>query len=122
MEEETEYAKRGRTWHLGDNSSYPAHVEYDVDLFLTTTSRTMAESADKAQTIFMGEAEKREGKYNAETLAKALGALNQDGLVVLKNVIPVDLIDKLNAWMCEDADRKLSDPTQEYNHGVKCKC
>lgn len=78
------------------------------------------ENTENAQAIFMGDKERLEGKYNAKTLADALGALNQDGLVVLKNVIPVNVVDDLNAWMCQDADNKINDPAQAYNHGVKC--
>lgn len=68
----------------------------------------------------MGEAERAAGKYSPETLARILGAMNQDGFVVLKNVIPVEVIDKLNTWMSADAERRINDPSQEYNHGVKC--
>jgi hypothetical protein len=68
----------------------------------------------------MSEDERREGKYSFQTRSKALGALHQDGLVVLKGVIPVEMIDKLNAKMCQDADERISDPSQGYNHGVKC--
>lgn len=75
---------------------------------------------DNVQSIFMDEEERRDGKYKPQTLAKVLSAMHQDGLVVLKDVIPVDQIDKLNEWMCADAERRLSDPTQGYNHGVKC--
>ncbi|CAG9938664.1 unnamed protein product [Clonostachys rosea f. rosea IK726] len=71
------------------------------------------------QAISMSEDERREGKYSFQTLSKALGALHQDGLVVLKGVIPVEMIDKLNAKMCQDADERISDPSQGYNHGVK---
>lgn len=46
--------------------------------------------------------------------------MNHDGVVVLKNVIPIKIIERLNTKMCEDADRKIADPAQGYNHGVKC--
>lgn len=78
-------------------------------------------STDNAQSIFLSDQERLEGKYSLETLAKVLGALNQDGLVVLKNVIPVDTIDKINTWMCDDADRRIRDPNQKFNFGIKCK-
>ncbi|KXJ86500.1 phytanoyl-dioxygenase family protein [Microdochium bolleyi] len=76
-------------------------------------------STDDAQSIVLSDQERLEGKYSPETLAKVLGALHQDGLVVLKNVIPVETIDKINTWMCDDADRRIRDPTQAYNHGIK---
>lgn len=78
-------------------------------------------TSDTAQSISMGEEERAAGKYSPETLAKALGAMNQDGLVVLKGIIPVEVIDKFNTWMCADAEKRISDPSQEYNHGVKCR-
>lgn len=77
-------------------------------------------SGNTAQAISLGEAEKAAGKYNPETLAKILGAMNQDGFVVLKDVIPIAVIDKFNTWMSADAERRINDPSQEYNHGVKC--
>jgi hypothetical protein len=77
--------------------------------------------ADDVKSIFMDERERRDGKYSAETLAKILGAMHQDGLVVLKDVIPTEIIDKINVSMCVDADLKIRDPSQGYNHGVKCK-
>lgn len=78
-------------------------------------------TTDKVQAISMSEEERRSGKYSLETLGKALEAMHQDGLVVLKNVIDVDIIQSLNEKMCADAEKKLADPTQTYNHGVKCK-
>jgi hypothetical protein len=64
--------------------------------------------------------ELEQGRYGTETLAKALSAMHQDGLVVLKDVIPVEIIDKLNAKMCEDAEKRIADPSQGYNHGIRC--
>lgn len=78
----------------------------------------MAESS--AQSISISEEELQRGHYDAETLAKALNAMHQDGLVVLKDVIPVALLDNLNKKMCHDAEEKVSDPSQGYNHGIKC--
>lgn len=75
---------------------------------------------DDVQQIFMSEQERQAGKYSAETLGRVLGAMNHDGLIVLKEVIPVDLIDRINAKMCKEADDKLADPSQAYNHGIKC--
>ncbi|KAJ0385481.1 hypothetical protein COL922a_006299 [Colletotrichum nupharicola] len=67
----------------------------------------------------MSEAERASGYYRPQTLEKALEAMYQDGFVVLRGVISVDFIDKLNEKMCEDAERKIADPTQMYNHGIK---
>ncbi|KAI6085445.1 phytanoyl-dioxygenase family protein [Hypoxylon rubiginosum] len=65
------------------------------------------------------DAEQKAGKYSPETLGKLLSAFSQDGLVLLSNVIPKEIIMKLNEKMCEDADKKIKDPSQGYNHGVK---
>ncbi|KAF4827352.1 Kanamycin B dioxygenase [Colletotrichum tropicale] len=67
----------------------------------------------------MSEAERANGYYKPQTLEKALEAMYQDGFVVLRGVIDVDFIGKLNEKMCEDAERKIADPTQLYNHGIK---
>ena len=61
------------------------------------------------------------GKYSLQSLQKAVEAMNQDGLVVLKGVIDVKHIEALNAKMCADAEKKRTDPNQKYNHRVKCK-
>ncbi|KAF3003969.1 hypothetical protein E8E14_005836 [Neopestalotiopsis sp. 37M] len=74
---------------------------------------------DDVQSIALSKEELEQGRYGTETLAKALSAMHQDGLVVLKDVIPVDIIDKLNAKMCEDAEKRIADPSQGYNHGIK---
>lgn len=77
-------------------------------------------SPAKVKAIHLGEDERMAKKFNPETLAKALSGMHEDGVVVLKNVIPVEEIDKINAWICQDAERRLKDPSQKYNHGVKC--
>lgn len=76
-------------------------------------------TTNNVQAFSLKEDERKEGKYSPETLARILGAMNQDGLVVLKDVIAVEQIEKLNAWMCEDAERRTRDPSQSYNHGIK---
>ncbi|KAI1372224.1 phytanoyl-dioxygenase family protein [Hypoxylon crocopeplum] len=65
------------------------------------------------------EAELKAGQYSPETLGKILSAFSQDGLILLQNVIPREIIEKLNKRMCEDTERKIRDPAQRYNHGVK---
>jgi predicted O-methyltransferase YrrM len=77
-------------------------------------------SPAKVKAIHLGEDERMAKKFNPETLAKALSGMHEDGVVVLKNVIPVEEIDKINAWIFQDAERRLKDPSQKYNHGVKC--
>jgi hypothetical protein len=75
---------------------------------------------DHVQTITLSDDERCKGKYSPLTLQKALEAMHQDGLVVLKGVIDVKHIDALNEKMCADADKKRADPDQIYNHAVKC--
>lgn len=75
---------------------------------------------DGVKVITMSEAERASGYYKPQTLEKALESMYQDGFVVLRGVIDVDFIDKLNKKMCEDAEKKIADPTQLYNHGIKC--
>lgn len=76
---------------------------------------------NQVQGFHPSETEQKAGKYSPETLGKLLSAFNQDGVVLLSNVIPREMIMRLNEKMCEDADRKTKDPSQGYNHGVKCK-
>ena len=76
---------------------------------------------DNVQSISASPQEAERGTYSLETLAKVLGALNQDGLVLLKGVIPVQVIDDLNAKMCKDVEEMLANPDQVFNHGIKCK-
>ncbi|KAJ9156200.1 Phytanoyl-dioxygenase family protein [Pleurostoma richardsiae] len=76
-------------------------------------------SKDDVVVVTISDEERRRGAYSPLSLAKVLGAMHQDGLVVLRGVIDVEHIDALNAKMCEDADKKIADPSQQYNHNVK---
>lgn len=76
----------------------------------------------KVRVISLSEEDRHQGKYTPISLGKVLEAMHQDGLVVLKGVIDVNHIEKLNKKMCIDADIKRKDPSQVYNHLVKCKC
>jgi hypothetical protein len=75
---------------------------------------------DAVRAVTMSDEERRDGKYSPVTLQKALEAMHQDGLVVLKDVIDVKHIEALNTKMCEDAEEKMARPDQVYNHEVKC--
>lgn len=81
--------------------------------------RTVTE-AQPAQVVIMTDEEKRNGKYSAVSLGKALEAMHQDGLVVLKGVIDAGHIEALNEKMCADAEIRRKDPNQAYNHSVRC--
>lgn len=78
-----------------------------------------AAAKDDVQSIHMRQEERQRGQYSPETLAKVLGAMHQDGLVVLKDVVPLDIIDKVNTKMWDDTERLISDPDQKYNHGIR---
>lgn len=101
-------------------STFGSSVHVSQVTLLLSGRELSAMACNDAQGISMGEDERIAGKYNPETLAKILGAMNQDGLVVLKDIIPVQTIDQLNTWMCADAERRINDPSQEYNHGIRC--
>lgn len=76
--------------------------------------------ADAPHAITPSDKERKAGLYSARNLQRVLGGLHRDGLVVLKDVIDVKLIDALNEVMCADAERLVADPKQEFNHNVKC--
>lgn len=75
---------------------------------------------DGPQAIAPSDEERRAGAYGPRHLQRVLGALHQDGLVVLRGVIDTAHVDALGAAMTADADRCIADPGQEFNHGVKC--
>lgn len=79
------------------------------------------EEKDHVQVVSISDDERRKGKYSPSTLQKALEAMHQDGLVVLKDVIDSGHIATINERMCVDADKKRVDPSQTFNHGVKCR-
>lgn len=81
----------------------------------------MAIKQDPPQAIEPTDKERQAGVYSPRNLQRVLGALHQDGLVVLKDVIDRQHIDALNEAMCEDAEKKLADPKQTFNHDIKCK-
>ncbi|TDZ17293.1 Kanamycin B dioxygenase [Colletotrichum orbiculare MAFF 240422] len=74
---------------------------------------------DDAKVIIMTDEERNSGLYAPRTLELALEAMHQDGFVVLQGVLDVDFVGKLNRKMTADAEEKLADPSQLYNHGIK---
>lgn len=78
------------------------------------------EPEDAARVILLSAEEQKRGAYTPLTLTRVLEALHQDGLVVLRGVIDVEHVDALNTKMCRDADARLADTTQQFNHNVKC--
>lgn len=75
---------------------------------------------DDVKVISVSAEERQQGTLSLHSLTRALEALHQDGLVVLRGVIDVEHVDALNAKMGKDAEERLADPDQEFNHAVRC--
>jgi len=75
---------------------------------------------DGPQAITPSAEELAKGAFSSLSLTRVLEALHQDGLVVLRNVVDLEHVDTLNEKMCKDADERIADPTQEFNHSVAC--
>lgn len=75
---------------------------------------------DAPRAVFSTEKERQARAYSPLNLRRALDALHQDGLVVLKDVIDTEHIDSLNKAMTDAAEAIKNDPTKTYNHNVKC--
>lgn len=80
----------------------------------------MSSSIDAPRSITPTAKERQEGVYSSRNLQAVLGALHRDGLVVLRDVIDKDHVDSLNVWMTEDAEERINDPEQKFNHNIKC--
>lgn len=81
---------------------------------------TVKPEADGPQAIEPTANERRAGVFSARNLQRVLGALHQDGLVILRDVVDRDHLDALNTTMCEDASKRLADPKQAFNQNVRC--
>lgn len=79
-----------------------------------------ASNGDAPQAITPTEKERSAGVYTPQNLQRVLSGLHQDGLVVLRGVIDLSHVDSLNDAMCRDAEEKMADPNQVFNHDVKC--
>ena len=77
-----------------------------------------AEDAPKAITCSTDE--KHTGAYDPANLQKALEGLHQDGLLVLKDVVDVEHVDRLREVMSAETKSILTDPRRSgiYNQGV----
>lgn len=75
---------------------------------------------DAPQAIAPTDKERSDGFYSPRNLQRVLSGLHQDGLVVLKGVIDLKHVDALNEAMCNEVEDKIADPTQVFNHDVKC--
>lgn len=78
------------------------------------------DQGDAPQAITPSEKERIAGVYSPRNLQRVLSGLHQDGLVVLRGVIDLSHVDALNDAMCKDAEKRIADPTQVFNHDIKC--
>ncbi|KAJ4288104.1 hypothetical protein N0V90_012121 [Kalmusia sp. IMI 367209] len=74
-------------------------------------------SSNVPRAVFATTHEKQQGVYSASNLQKALEALNQDGLVVLKGLVDTAHVDALNDYMSSKTDEIVNNMSN-YNHGV----
>lgn len=78
------------------------------------------DNGDAPQAIAPTDKERIAGLYSLRNLQRVISGLHQDGLVVLRSVIDLSHVDGLNDAMCKDAEKKIADPTQVFNHDIKC--
>lgn len=78
------------------------------------------EYGDAPQAIAPTVSERSAGVYSSRNLQRVLSGLHRDGLVVLRGVIDVSHVDALNEAMCEEAEKRIADPSQVFNHNLKC--
>ena len=78
------------------------------------------DSGDAPEAIAPSAKERSAGVYSPRNLQRVLSGLHRDGLVVLRGVIDLSHVDALNDAMCKDAEKKIADPNQVFNHGLKC--
>lgn len=74
-------------------------------------------SSSDVKLIELTPEEIRTRKIGSHNLQAAVEALHQDGLVVLKNAVNVDHLDKLNARMVPEAEDLYSRPSTHRNFG-----
>jgi hypothetical protein len=65
--------------------------------------------------VKLSDDERESGCMTNEHIAEAVIAFHRDGFVVLENVVHPDHCDKLDALMCEEADRMATDPKTIWN-------
>ena len=76
---------------------------------------------DAPRAIRASSTELRSSKYDTPNVQAALEGLHQDGLVVLKSVVDVTPVDKLNSYMTKEADDLVKNNTKAFNQGVNCR-
>ena len=75
---------------------------------------------DTPRTIIPSPSELKANAYESSNLQAALEALYQDGFCVLKSVVDVAHVDKLNSFMSKEADELVRNKTKAFNQGVDC--
>lgn len=75
---------------------------------------------DTPRCITLTDLERQKSRYNPPNIQAALEALHQDGFVVLKDVVDVGHVEKINAHMCREADELVSKGVKPFNQGVNC--
>lgn len=78
-------------------------------------------SSDAPRTITPTLEELRASSYETTNIEAALEALHQDGFVVLKKVVDVNHVERLNSYMTKDADELVKNKAKPFNQGVDCK-
>lgn len=58
--------------------------------------------------------------YGVANIQRALEGLHQDGFVVLKSIIDLEHIKKLNEYMTEEAEVLVRTNAKPFNQGVNC--
>ncbi|KAJ9255534.1 hypothetical protein DTO207G8_2924 [Paecilomyces variotii] len=77
---------------------------------------------DAPASIPLSEAEKAKGKYSVATLRQILERFNDDGFLVLEDVVDVAHVEKINKYMQDDTDnvlREVYGSKAYFNHGVR---
>ncbi|KAK2608099.1 hypothetical protein N8I77_006732 [Diaporthe amygdali] len=92
-------------------------VQPPISRFLN--AKMKVEYGDAPQAIAPTVSERSAGLYSSRNLQRVLSGLHRDGLVVLRGVIDASHIDALNEAMCEDAEERIVDPSQVFNHNLK---
>ncbi|KAF8861277.1 phytanoyl-dioxygenase family protein [Acephala macrosclerotiorum] len=79
---------------------------------------TAPQNEDAPRQITPTPEELKASAYDSRNIEAALEALHQDGFVVLKSVVDVNHIEKLNEYMAKDADHIMKNNLKPFNQGV----
>lgn len=75
---------------------------------------------DAVRCISLTAGESETGSYCSPNIQKALEAMHQDGLVILKSVVDNKHIDLLNQDMSKEAETLIRNKVKPFNQGVEC--